>query len=404
MNRQPVRPPATLTRRALLQCGAGAVGLLAIGSSRLCSAAEPAAQPALRDGKQLVVLSADPPLNAEPQLDKLVADWITPIEQFYVRSHGSSPEVDAAGYRLSIAGLVEKPLSLALGELRETFAARTAAATLTCAGNRRAEHSRIKPVEGVQWGAGAIGNARWTGVRLADVLTAAGMREGAKHVWFEGVDEVKQGGGVIPFGASIPLERAMQAGEGAEVLLAHAMNERPLPRDHGFPLRTIVPGYIGARSVKWLTRIVVSDRPSDNHFVSHAYKLVKENTEEAWAAAEPIGEFALNSVICRPPQGAKVGAGKLTVAGYALPQGTAGRTIARVELSTDGGKAWLAADITSQNRAFCWCLWRGEVPVAADTTSLLVRAVDSAGVAQPEKIDWNLKGYMHNAWHQVELE
>jgi sulfite oxidase len=299
-----------------------------------------------------------------------------------------------------VEGLVEKPLTLSLAQLREMFPARGAVATLTCAGNRREEHSRIKPADGLQWGSGAIGNARWSGVALADVLKAAGVREGARHVWFESLDKIKRGDGVIPFGASIPLDRAMRVGKGADALIAHTMNEQPLPVDHGFPLRMVVPGYIGARSVKWLARIIVSDRPSDNHYVSRAYKLVTETTDAAWSAAEPILEFPINSVICRPQGGAKAKPGKLAVAGYALPPGS-GRTLNRVELSTDGGKTWLSAEISSQNRAYCWCLWRAEVPIAEGTNKLLVRAVDSRGDAQPEQIDWNANGYLHNAWHEL---
>jgi sulfite oxidase len=178
-------------------------------------------------------------------------------------------------------------------------------ATLTCAGNRRQEMSVIKPVAGVQWDAGAIGNARWTGALLADVLRAAEIQDGAKHVWFEGLDPIKEkDGSVAPFGGSIPITRAL-SGEGP--LLAHAMNGSPLTAEHGFPLRTIVPGYIGARSVKWLAKIVVSDRPSPNHYVAEAYKLIQRDDKTEVAAAEPIYSYPINAAICSPAAGTKPG-------------------------------------------------------------------------------------------------
>lgn len=391
-----------MQRRAFLQAGGAAIGLLWVGAQCNSAVAAPENEPTLRDGKQLKVLSADP-LNAEPNPAALVQSWITPVEHFYVRSHGTAPEVDAEQFRLSLEGLVEKPLTLGLAEVQEKYPSRDVVATLTCAGNRRDEHSRIKPVDGVQWSLGAIGNARWKGARLADLLKAAGVKEGAKHVWFEGVDQVQQGEGVIPFGASIPLERAMQTGSGADVLLAYAMNGAALLVDHGFPLRTIVPGYIGARSVKWLGRIVVSDRPSENHYVSHAYKIVTEGTDDEVAAAEPIGEFPINAAICRPAGGATVRAGRLFVRGYALPAGGPKSMIEEIRVSADGGKTWTRAQVASQNRAFCWCLWRAEIPVTADTKSLVVAATDTTGHVQPETAEWNLKGYLYNAWHSVAL-
>src|SRR5262249_46386573 len=161
---------------------------------------------------------------------------------------------------------------------------------------------------GVQWDAGAIGNARWTGAALADVLNAAELQDGAKHVWFEGLDPIKEkDDSVAPFGGSIPLDRARN-GEGT--LLAHAMNGAPLAAEHGFPLRMIVAGFIGARSVKWLTKITVSDRPSPNHYVAEAYKLVQSDDKSQTAAAEAIYSFPVNAAICAPAAGAKLKAGR----------------------------------------------------------------------------------------------
>jgi sulfite oxidase len=386
--------PPLLPRRTLLQLGAaGALGVLSIGPQRWVHAAPAADEAVLRDGKQLDILSADP-LNAQPALADLLGRYITPVKFFYIRSHAAAPKIDVDAFRLSIEGMVERPLKLGLAELRETLKPRNITATMTCAGNRRNEHSRTKQIDG---------NARWSGFRLADLLKKAGVREGAKFVSFYGSDEIKRSGGVIPFGASIPLDKAMATEGQPPVLLADKMNGEALPLDHGYPLRTVVPGYIGARSVKWLGRIVVGDRPSENHYVSHAYKLVSEGTETEWSAADPLLHYRVNSVICQPKGGARVKPGKLTVRGYALPSGGK-NTVERVELSSDGGKTWTTAKITTKNAPFCWVLWRAEVPVTAKTTSLLVRARDTSGATQPERVDWNLKGYMYNAWDRAALE
>lgn len=399
-----LRTTAAITRRNLLQFGAtGAVGLLFVGPKSSFGAAEATKERPLRDGKRLDVLSADP-LNAQPNLAALIKSYITPVELFYVRSHAPAPKIDAGSFQLSVEGLVEKPFKVGLAELGERFKSQTVTCTMTCAGNRRNEHSETKLIDGVPWGAGAIGNARWSGFRLADLLKRAAVREGAKYVWFEGVDEIPRSDGVIPFGASIPLDKAMSTAAGEPpVLVVDKMNGKRLPVNHGYPLRTVVPGYIGARSVKWLGRIVVSDRPSENHYVSHAYKIVSEGTEAEWSSADPLLEFPINSYICRPSAGARVKPGKLNVRGYALPSGGK-HTIETVRVSADGGKTWTAAEITSKNAPFCWVLWSADVAVTGETKSLLVAALDSSGAMQPRKIDWNLKGYLYNAWQRLPLK
>ncbi|MEK6234523.1 MAG: molybdopterin-dependent oxidoreductase, partial [Planctomycetales bacterium] len=165
----------------------------------------------------------------------------------------------------------------------------------------------------------------------------------------------------------------------------------------------VVPGYIGARSVKWLGKIIVSDRPSTNHYVATAYKLVKEGTPEEWAAGSPIQSFPINSVTCLPVSGAKIEPGKLKVAGYALASGKAGRTIAKMELSTNNGKSWIQAKFTSKATPFCWRLWEAEIPIRKDAV-ILARATDSSGDVQPQNVEWNMKGYLFNAWHKTPVQ
>lgn len=351
----------------------------------------------------LLVHGTDP-MNAEGRLGGLVASWMTPVENFYIRSHAPVPKIDTDAFRLSVEGLVETPLSLSLTELGR-LTQHNVVATMTCAGNRRSEHSLIRPVKGVPWREGAIGNARWTGVRLSDVLKRAGLREGARHVWFEGLDEIPRSSGIIPFGASIPIEKALADTEAMPgALLTTKMNGGPLTGDHGAPLRMVVPGYIGARSVKWLGKIVVSDRPSPNHYVATAYKLVENGTPVEWAEQGPIYRMPLNSAICVPPSGGKLRPGTVSVAGYALPPGRPGAKISSVEVSANGGATWQQARITSPVKDYCWVLWSAQVRIDSRTEELIVRATDSRGETQPQNPTWNLKGYLFNAWHRVTVE
>ena len=391
MNQTAVAP--LINRRMLLRnCSTGALGLIFVGVK---------VPSILAAEESRLLVHSKAPMNAEPPLPDLVRSWVTPVESFFVRSHGNTPEINADSFRLSVEGLVESPMSLSLAEIGR-FEQHSITATLTCAGNRRSEHTRIKPVKGVQWREGAIGNAKWRGVRLSDVLRKAGLRESAKHVWFEGLDSVDDGGKTFAFGGSIPLEKALldrDAIPGA--LLATSMNDKPLTADHGFPVRTVVPGYIGARSVKWLSKIVVSDRPSPNHFVADVYKLVDEGALLEVAENAPIYRMPLNSAICTPTSGAALKPGRVEVTGYALPPGVPGVSIRKVEVSSDRGRSWTEAKLTSMASEYCWQLWSAEIAVNSATKELTVRAIDSRGEAQPEVVRWNAKGYLFNAWHHI---
>jgi sulfite oxidase len=352
--------------------------------------------------ERLIVRTPEP-LNAELKLADLPNWRVTPVARFYIRNHGPVPKVEAADLKLQVEGMVTSPGEFSLRELTDRFPRQSGEATLTCAGNRRKELSEIKPVGGVQWDAGAIGHARWSGVRLADLLVTAGLKDGAKHVWFEGLDPIKEkDGSEAPFGGSIPIGKALAIDQPA--LLADSMNDQPLTAEHGFPLRTIVPGYIGARSVKWLTKIVVSDRPSPNHYVAEAYKLIQTESKDEVAAAEPIYTFPVNAAICTPAAGAKLKAGRTTIAGYALPSGEPGCTVAKVELSKDGGRTWTECKLHGDSRPYSWQLWSAEIDLPTGKHELIVCATDSKGHMMPEKPAWNLKGYMCNAWHRVMVE
>ena len=340
------------------------------------------------------------PRNGEPRLEELVKDWVTPTPQFYIRSHGPNPTVVADQFKVSISGMVEKPLEFSIQELIEKFPKSSVTCTVSCAGIRRYEFIREKAIKGVAWQEGPIGNALWSGVRLSDVLKAAGIQSEAKHIWFEGADEIADGKATFPFGGSVPMSKLLEEDEKIPgVLLATHMNGEPLLPDHGFPIRTIVPGYIGARSVKWLRKIVVSDKPSPNHFIADVYKLVYSGTQVEIDETAPIYRYPVNAALCS----ADHKDGKVNVKGYALPTGKKECSISKVEISQDGGNTWLMADLAEQSGEFCWQLWSATLPILNPEADVCVRATDSLGNTMPESVPWNPKGYLYNAWHRVSL-
>ena len=340
------------------------------------------------------------PRNGEPRLEELVKDWVTPTPQFYIRSHGPNPTVVADQFKVSISGMVEKPLEFSIQELIEKFPKSSVTCTVSCAGIRRYEFIREKAIKGVAWQEGPIGNALWSGVRLSDVLKAAGIQSEAKHIWFEGADEIADGKAMFPFGGSVPMSKLLEEDETIPgVLLATHMNGEPLLPDHGFPIRTIVPGYIGARSVKWLRKIVVSDKPSPNHFIADVYKMVYSGTQVEIDETAPIYRYPVNAALCS----ADHKDGKVNVKGYALPTGKKECSISKVEISQDGGNTWLMADLAEQSGEFCWQLWSATLPILNPEADVCVRATDSLGNTMPESVPWNPKGYLYNAWHRVSL-
>jgi len=352
-------------------------------------------------GKELIFRTTDP-RNGEPNLTDLVNSWITPVKHFYVRSHAPNPVIDLDRYTLKIEGKVRRPLTLTLKELQQ-MPRHQVTATLTCAGNRRTEFNEESKVGGVQWEAGAIGNARWSGFALSDVLKQAGVVEDAKHVWFEGLDQIQRPNGVIAFGGSIPIEKAMTQGEIPGALLVDQMNGNALTPDHGYPLRTVVPGYIGARSVKWLGKIVVSDRPSPNHYLATAYKIVRKTDPIDWTESGPIYRYPINGAIATPEPQAKVPPGMLDISGYVLPTGRVGARAQRIQISSNGGATWQPAETFGQASEFCWQLWKARVKVTPQTKALYLRATDTTGGFMPARVPWNAKGYLQNRWYRLPI-
>jgi sulfite oxidase len=341
------------------------------------------------------------PLNLEPHREALAAEAITPLDAFYVRSHGGVSNARSSGWRLRVDGLVERELDLTVSELRERFTATEVVATLCCAGNRRSELGEV-PGE-VPWGPGAIGNARWRGVRLADVLEAAGVDGDASDVAFTGADEAMEIDPPEPFGASISIEKATSP----EVLLAWEMNAHPLPAEHGAPLRVMVPGYTGARSVKWLTRITVQDAPSQNHFQAESYRVFPADADPDSDPRElgiPLNELKVNSAILAPVDGQHLEPGSTAVSGYALVGG--GRRVERVDVSVDGGASWRQAELLDDLGPWAWRRWRATVDLRSGPHEIVARAWDSAAAQQPERMEstWNPNGYANDAWARVRVD
>jgi len=347
----------------------------------------------------LIVHSTEP-LNAEPSLTRLRAAFVTPRQDFYIRSHGDIPRLDAADFVLRVAGLISTPLSLNLSTLRERFPERQVMAVMQCAGNRRADLNALHPVTGDPWGPGAIGNAVWTGVSLADVLHAAAARSEAElHVVFDAADRLDH---EHTFGASIPMTKALCP----DVLLAYAMNGETLSPEHGFPLRVVVPGYAGVRSPKWLTCIRVSETPSSSPVQQQDYKLFPPDVTAETVdrnTGMTIQQMPLNAAICSPADGASVPSGPVRVLGYAT---ASDRAVTRVDVSADGGHHWRQAALKQQQDSpWAWAFWEATMDLDPGDRELAVRAWDSAGQTQPDRPDdvWNFKGYLCSSWHRVRI-
>jgi sulfite oxidase len=350
----------------------------------------------------MIVHEADP-YNAEPSPGVLAGRMLTPLDSFYSRNHGPVPDPDPLAWRLRVTGLVRRSLELSAADLRSQFAEQTLTVTLQCAGNQRAGLIKVRDIPGEDpWGPGATSTADWTGASLAEVLQASGIGDGATHVAFSAPDVSQLAEPPQPFGGSVTLRKAL----GGEVLLAWAMNGQPLPPLHGAPLRVVVPGYVGARSVKWVDRITVQDHPSDNYFQATAYRLLPVEADPGTAGPGDglsLGPIAVNSAILEPDDGAVLTTGPARISGYAVAGD--GRGIARVDVSIDGGQSWHQAGLGANAGPWAWRLWRTVISLPGGTTEILARAWDTTGATQPESPDdvWNPKGYVNNSWARLRV-
>ena len=387
-----------LSRRDLL--AAAAYLAAGAGSSRVANGGALFAQtprPTIAPGKEgLVVRSLRPPDYETPVA--LLDSWITPVESFYVRSHLPAPTaLDAAAWTLQIEGEVDKPVSLSIDDIRK-MPSTTITMTLECAGNGRSFFD--PPVAGIQWGKGAIGTARWTGVRMAEVLKRAGIRPTAKFVLMNVADRAL--GSMQDFVRQLPIEKATHQ----DTLIAYDMNGQPLPPLHGFPLRAIVPGWEGAYAMKWLTTLRAVPREFDGFWVATAYRYpLKQVAPGATVDPKDMGPLTglvVKSLITKPLEGGVVPIGKVDVAGFAW----AGEdTIAKVEVSTDNGATWQATRLTGEQAKYTWRRFETQVStVRPESVLIMARATDSSGRTQPMTPPWNPSGYLWNAPDAVRVE
>ena len=355
--------------------------------------------------KPNLIVHSTKPLNAEPPLDRLRSGFVTKTADFYIRSHGNVPDLDAETHKVRVTGKLKQPLDLRVADLKARFTPKTVTAVMQCAGNRRSDMQQVEKTSGDPWAPGAIGNAEWTGVPLADLLRAAGASEaGDLHVAFDALDIAENDGAAnAPYGVSIPMAKALSDG----VLLAWAMNGEPLAAEHGAPLRIVVPGYAGVRSAKWVGEIRVQDTPSEAFQQAKDYLLfppdMRKETQDL-SRGTTIDAMPLNAAICEPAAGAALKAGKVAVKGYAI---ATDRAITRVDVSMNGGRQWSQATIEDHGNArWSWTLWHATLDVPAGEHELVVRAWDAAGQTQPAQPDdtWNFKGYLSAAWHRVRVK
>ncbi len=326
------------------------------------------------------------PLNLEMPLSGF-KDYITSNELFFVRNHFDVPKIDVRAWRLKVDGHVERSLSLSYDGLRK-LPTKTVTATLECSGNSR---SLLDPQKkGVQWGPGAVGNANWTGVPVAEILKQAGIKPGAVDIVFVGFDRGKgKDGEDLQFLRSVPVAKASE-----DTLLAYEMNGRPLPVNHGFPARAVVPGWFGVASVKWITRIVVSKTRFLGYFQSIDYSYWDRTN--GIAKMQPITLIQVKSIIANPAPGEVLPSGKtVTIQGAAW---SGESEVAQVEVSVDGGKQWHPAKLLDQPTKTSWRRWQWdwETPDKPGRVKLLCRAKDAAGNEQPTERDEDRRNYMIN--------
>ncbi len=328
---------------------------------------------------------------------EFMTDWITPVNHFFVRNHMFEPaKIEASTWKLTIGGEVEKPLTLTLADLQKV-PAHSVTNAMECAGNGRSLHNPKVP--GIQWGKGAVGNAKFSGSSLKVVLEKAGVKDTGKHVMFRGLDEVP--GKVPPFIRSIPIEKAIDA----DTLIATHMNGAPLTQHHGFPARVVTPGWAGAASCKWLTEITVLDKPADGNFMIPGYRMPNTPVKPGEAVkpedTHSVMGLTVKSLIAAPSDGAKLKPGKQEIKGVAW----AGEAdITKIEISTDGGSSWSSAELGKDHVRYAWRLWSYVwKPAKSGDYVILSRATDSQGRVQPDAAVWNPSGYLYNAYDQVKV-
>lgn len=413
-----VASPRT-SRRLVLGGSLAALSLAAGGITRLSPVSSAAAQgapaaappkgPAAFDypGKdQRLASLGDRPLVAETP-EALLDDETTPIAKFFIRNNGQIPEPvkDAEGWQLAIEGEVDKPLTLTIAELKARFPAQTLRMVLECGGNGRASFQPA--ARGNQWTNGGVGCAEWTGVRLADVLKAAGLKPGAKFTGHYGADPHLSGDPARnAISRGMPIEKALEP----HSLIVWAMNGEPLPNIHGGPLRLVIPGWPGSLSSKWLNRILVRATPHDGQGMGGtSYRIptvpiVPGSNVDGKTNFTDMTSMPVRAIITSPANGTRLPAATREVAlrGAAW---AGDHEVAKVEVSLDAGQRWQAVTMAKPKNRYDWVRWTGTLTLPSEGYfELWVRATDSRGVAQPHvATNWNPQGYGANALHRIAI-
>jgi sulfite oxidase len=387
--------PARTSRRGWLRTAAGALsagGLAGPWAGRL-----PRGWAAEGDGPLKLIVRSPRPLDLETPVEAFDT-FLTPNDLFFVRSHFGAPAVSLRTWRLEVRGLVERALSLGLDDLAKMETV-TVPAVLQCSGNGRSYYSPTIP--GTGWGRGAVGNAEWSGVRLADLLKRAGLKLDEGHVHLFGTDappSIK----TPPYFRSIPLTRALDPG----TLVATRMNGEPLPQLHGGPIRLVVPGWGGNHWLKWLQTINVAREEEPGFFQQKGYRIAKvpspPEADLKPSDVVPVTTMPVKSLIARPSAGARLGTGRVEVRGVAW---TGNGHVTKVEVATGPDAPWHAATLLNDERYGTWRLWRWSWEGARPGRyQIRVRATDSTGETQPESTPWNRSGYLWNGIDTVECE
>lgn len=331
------------------------------------------------------------PFNAETPLPAL-AEPVTPTRLFYVRNHFDTPRIEARAWRLRVDGLVERLREFSLEDVR-ALPQRRVITTLECAGNGRSQMSPLPP--GICWGYGAVGTAEFAGIPLSTLLDQAGLRSTATEVVFVGADRGEvESGREMPFARSLSLDVARHP----DTLLAWAMNGEPLTREHGFPLRLVVPGWYGVASVKWLVRISAASDTFDGHFQARQYVY---KGQRGVPESTPVTRMRVRAVVARPADGAEVPLGPVEIAGTTW---SGDAPIDRVEISVNDGHAWTGCALGEALSPYAAVPWRFRwLPPRSGSYTVTVRAIDRAGNTQPRDPVHNILGYGNNAAHRIRI-
>jgi len=375
----------TMTRRGFLIASGTAVLAAGLGPGGAAAQAPAAPIP----GKDKLIVRSPRPINLESPLAELTA-YHTPGDVFYVRNNYDASVVDPAQWSLRVEGEVDNPLVLRLEDLKKLPVVKQDAA-LECAGNGRAFH---KPrASGIQWEYGAVGNAGWTGVRLADVLQLAKVRSGPLHVAFDGADKPPTPQ-APDFIRSVPVWKAREP----HTMLAWEMNGAPLPHLHGGPVRAVVPGWIGSASIKWVERILVIPEEFNGAFMKRGYRAPRAEDEKDTYSLQSL---EVKSLIIGPASGTRLSAGRISVWGWAW---SGEGELTGLDVSTDGGKSWKPGTFIGSWDRYSWRKWEHAWDATPGRHTVMARATDSLGRVQPTSRAFNPLGYRWNVIHAVEVD